>query len=78
MQIEVGTAGYSSKIVMQSMLRMDFASSECLTYGLSGMCISPGYFQFCCSDRLHLYCKVLKGQAHAMIACSSLPFSVFV
>lgn len=50
MQIEVGTAGYSSKIVMQSGLGMDFASCECLTCGLSGMCISSGYFQFHCSD----------------------------
>lgn len=57
---------------------MDFASCECLTYGLSGMSISPGYFQFYCSDQLHLCCKALKGQTHAMIACcSSLPFSVF-
>lgn len=42
------------------------------------------FFTFTLCDQLNLYCKTLKGlpqlegQAHPMIACSSLHFSVFL
>lgn len=43
--MKIGTIGYSSKIVTQSRLKMDFTSAESsLVYGLSGMSIPPGYF----------------------------------
>jgi len=85
MQIEIETIGYSSKIVMQSRLRMDFTRYESsMIYGLSCMRISPGYFSLLlCVTSFICIVKLSKGNhswyvKHIMIAWSSLSFSVFL